>query len=179
MTPPTLTNRIEAYLDRLFGYAYSLCNDRDAAKDLVQDCAVRALGAKRVPEDDAAYRAWLFRILRNLFLDNCRRDGRTDRWFRDETVRASAMEYLDVDERLVDVITVRLEFGKLPPIHREILGLVDIAGFSYAEAASHLDLPVGTVMSRVSRARRTLLETIAESDVRPITAFKKRHAREQ
>jgi len=61
--------RIEAYLRRLYGYAVSLAGNHHQAEDLVQECALRALTAKNVPGDEPAYRAWLFRILRNAFVD--------------------------------------------------------------------------------------------------------------
>ncbi len=68
----TERTRIEAYLRRLYGYAFSLAGDHHQAEDLVQECAVRALTAKNTPRDERAYRAWLFRILRNAFLDQVR-----------------------------------------------------------------------------------------------------------
>ena len=66
--------RIEAYLRRLYGYALSLARNHHQAEDLVQECALRALSAKNTPDDEPAYRAWLFRILRNAFLDGVRRE---------------------------------------------------------------------------------------------------------
>ena len=65
-------HRIEAYLDRLFGYALSLVGERDEARELVQICALKALSAHKVPNDEPAYRAWLFRIQRNVFIDQRR-----------------------------------------------------------------------------------------------------------
>ncbi len=163
------TNDPSDYLDRLFGYAYSLCGDRDDARDLVQDCALKAMTARRTPEDAPAYRAWLFKILRNQHFDRLRRRRTAEAWSEEiSALPTRETEYSTVDERLIDVITVKMEFSKLPAVHREILGLIDIAGFSYAEAAAHLDVPVGTVMSRVSRARKTLLSAIAEADVHPL-----------
>ena len=65
--------RIETYLGRLFGYAFSLTRNREDSRDLVQDCVLRALSAQSVPGDEPAYRAWLFRILRNLWYDQIKR----------------------------------------------------------------------------------------------------------
>jgi RNA polymerase sigma-70 factor (ECF subfamily) len=160
-------NRLESYLSRLFGYALSLTNDREQAGDLVQECALKALSAKRVPEDEAAYRAWLFRILRNAFLDRRRRAGQ-----HGTTVELTDDEVLNgeiwrSDDRLISAITVRIGITKLSQSHREVLAVIDIVGFSYAEAAEFLSVPVGTVMSRVSRARRALLHCISEDNVRP------------
>ena len=68
-------HRLEPYLGRLFGYAISLANERDLALELVQDCMVKALAARETPRDEPAYRAWLFRILRNAAIDRLRNGG--------------------------------------------------------------------------------------------------------
>ncbi len=159
-------NRLEGYLSRLFGYGLSLTNDREQAGDLVQECALKALSAIRVPTDEAAYRAWLFRILRNTFLDRQRRAGRLG-----PSVELTGDEPLNGDfwlrdDRLINAITVRLGMAKLSRSHREVLAVVDMIGFSYAEAAKLLSVPVGTVMSRVSRGRQALLHNIGEGKVR-------------
>ena len=65
--------RIEVYLTRLYGYVLSLAGDHHQAEDLVQESAMRALSATNIPGDEPAYRAWLFRILRNAFIDQTRR----------------------------------------------------------------------------------------------------------
>ena len=159
--------RIEGYIDRLFGYAVSLTNDRDQALELVQDCAVKALSAGQKPEDEAAYRAWLFRILRNTFIDSLRRkriapntpvelsaDGSTEVWRFDQSV--------------TNTLAVRAALARLRQDQREIIALVDIVGFTYAEVADLLKIPNGTVMSRVSRARAALLDLITGDNVVPL-----------
>ena len=164
--------RIEPYMKRLYGYAYSLTRDPDRAKDLTHDCAVRALAAVKVPVDEPAYRSWLFRILRNQFIDGLRRDRRTAYIFECELPESGQMEYWGGDERLVDRLNVKLAFQKLEMRQREILALVDVAGLSYRETAEVLCVPSGTVMSRVSRARGKLLALIEESNVRPLSQGK-------
>ncbi len=165
--------RIEPYLKRLYGYAFSLAGDRQRAEDLVQECAIRALTAKTVPVDEPAYRAWLFRILRNAFYDRRRRE-RIAAEVPDDGNFSGALEYWQGDERFISVLTVKLEMAKLPPPQREILALIDIAGLSYAEAAEFLEVPVGTVMSRISRARRALLEAVTASNVHELPVKKKK-----
>ena len=160
--------RIEPYMKRLYGYAFSLTGDADRAKDLTQDCAVKALAAVRVPIDEPAYRSWLFRIMRNSFIDGLRRDRRAACIFDDDPSEPGTMEYSGGDERLVDRLNVKLAFRKLEIRHREILALVDVAGLSYLEASKVLGVPAGTVMSRVSRARGKLLAMVEESNVRPL-----------
>lgn len=164
--------RIEPYLPRLYGYAFSLLRDAPSAEDLVQDCALRAISARSVPTDEAAYRAWLFRIMRNLFFDGLRRDQRAAFVIDPDASEEDGVEYWGGDERLIDQVTVRLAFERLDARHREILGLVDISGLSYREAASVLDVPDGTVMSRISRARKKLLELIEDSNVRALPVRK-------
>jgi RNA polymerase sigma-70 factor, ECF subfamily len=165
--------RIEPYLQRLFGYAFSLARDRHRAEDLVQECAIRALAAKNAPTDEPAYRAWLFRILRNAFYDRRRRDRIAAEAAKDVNFPGT-MEFWHGDERFISVLTVKLEMAKLPAPQREILALIDIAGLSYAEAAEFLEVPVGTVMSRISRARRALLDAITASNVHELPVKKKK-----
>ena len=157
---------LESHLTRLYGYAFSLCNHRDDAMDLVQDCAAKALAARNPPVDPPAYRAWLFKILRNTFFDQRRsREVRAD-YVSQQSKLENSGEYWIADERLINVITVKAELSRLPETHREIIGLIDIAGLSYAEAAETLGVPTGTVMSRISRARATLIDGIFEGKVR-------------
>lgn len=157
-------DRLEPYLGRLFGYALSLSNDRDLALELMQDCMVKALAARQAPGDEAAYRAWLFRILRNAAIDRIR-NGAPAPLSLDEGPDVADPASLRVEESLINQLTVRAGMTCLSGAHREIIALVDIAGFSYAEAAALLQVPVGTVMSRVSRARRALLAAISEHNV--------------
>lgn len=168
--------RVEGYLKRLSGYAFCLTNDRDQARDLVQECAVRALSAARVPRDEAAYRAWIFTILRNLFIDRLRRQRETNDDLPDDRA-VDSWQVWHCDESLVTGLTVKLGLEKLKPAHREILGLVDIAGFTYHETAQILGVPPGTVMSRVSRARQALLDVLADSNVRALPLRRRRRSR--
>ena len=97
--------RIEVYLTRLYGYALSLAGDHHQAEDLVQESAMRALSATNIPGDEPAYRAWLFRILRNAFIDQTRRRktvamAAEDKKFLPET------EFWQGDERHITVLTV-------------------------------------------------------------------------
>jgi RNA polymerase sigma-70 factor (ECF subfamily) len=166
-------SRIEPYLKRLYGYAFSLAGNRHRAEDLVQECAIRALAAKNAPVDEPAYRAWLFRILKNAFFDRRRRD-RVAAEAPDDGNFSGAMEFWQGDERFISVLTVKLEMAKLPPRQREILALIDIAGLSYAEAANFLEVPQGTIMSRISRARRALLEAVTASNVHELPVTRKK-----
>ncbi|MEE8393842.1 MAG: RNA polymerase sigma factor [Rhodospirillales bacterium] len=166
-------SRIENYLKRLYGYAYGLTGNVADANDLVQECALKTLSAKREPDDENAYRAWLFRILKNAFIDAFRKRTPYLISLNDEHINQQ-VEFFDIDERFINVVTVRSALAKLPSMHHRIISLIDITGLSYAETAEKLDIPLGTVMSRISRARRTLIELIGDENVEPSTARRRR-----
>jgi len=158
--------RIESYIPRLYGYGFSLSGDVHDAHDLVQETAVKALNSIRVPADEPAYRAWLFKILRNTWLDTIRRRNRRLAVVENDLTCADrATSAWTCDDSLISSLTVRLCLTKMSPAHREVLGLVDISGFSYGEAAAILDVPVGTVTSRVARARSAMLAQLASGNV--------------
>ena len=153
---------LPALMPRLVAFARTMLGDADAARDLVQEAAARALGAGRVPADAPAYRAWMFRIVRNAALDELRRRRIVP------AEEAAPVDLWRFDDACIARITVEQGLAALGAQHREIIALIDIAGFSYAEAADVLDVPIGTVMSRVTRARNALLAAIEASSVRPL-----------
>lgn len=152
----------------LFGYACALTRDSDDAADLFQDSVVRAMSSGSVPGDERAFRTWLFKILRNLWIDRIRSRQRQRKVNSDlETSPESTAG--GADDAVVNHLAVRQAFQRLSKSHRDVLALVDIGGFSYEEAAKILDVPRGTVMSRVSRARQALSESLAGSGVTPMS----------
>ena len=169
-------DRLKPYMGRLFGYALSLASDRDLALELVQDCMVKALAARESPTHEPAYRAWLFRILRNLWYDQIKRPKLVEIGLPAEDLLADT-DVWSGDERRINALTVRLGLSRLSLQQREVIALVDIVGFTYAEAARVLDLPAGTVMSRLSRARRALLAILADDKGRAPALGAERRAR--
>ena len=163
---------IQGVAAQLYGYAMSLCADPTLAEDLAQEAIARAIGARQAPDQQPAFRAWLFRILRNAFIDHTRRTGRLVSLDADdmtETIdnhRTNGPEIFD--DSLINALTVRFALTRLKAPQREIIGLVDVAGFSYAEAADMLGVPVGTVMSRLSRARAELANVIVDTNIVPM-----------
>ena len=155
-----------ALLPRLHAFARSMLGDADAASDLVQEAATRALAACRVPNEPPAYRAWMFKIVRNAALDELRR--RRSHIVEDHP----PIDLWSFDEGRIAKITVEQALAVLAQGHRDIISLIDIAGFSYGETAEILNVPVGTIMSRIARARSALLAAIDASSVRPL---KSRH----
>jgi RNA polymerase sigma-70 factor (ECF subfamily) len=155
-------DRLAPLLPRLVAFARTLLGDAEAARDLVQEAVLRALAARQVPADEPAYRAWMFRIVRNAAYDELRR--RRQQPLDD----LEAVDLWSFDQARIARITVEQGLAAVSPVHREIIALIDIAGFSYCEAAELLAVPVGTVMSRITRARGALLAAIESSSVRPM-----------
>ncbi len=165
MTGP---NRFTKHMPRLLAFAMALTGDEALAEDLVQEAYLRALKAKQMPLEEAAIGAWMFKILRHSFIDHLRRQQRLEAFFSREEMDETQLDEHSVwsaAERAIDAMTVRQAFQKLNGAQREILGLVDVSGLSYAEAAEVLEVPLGTVMSRVSRARHAMVAALAESNV--------------
>jgi RNA polymerase sigma-70 factor (ECF subfamily) len=155
---------LEKRRELLYRLAYSWCHNAALADDLVQDAMVKALKNARQLKDTAAIKGWLSKILANCWYDHLRR-------YR-ETVDLDNMPYEeatstgDVHEQQDIVSRVRTMIATLPVGQRQVITLVDLAGFSYIEIAEILDIPIGTVMSRISRARSVLREKLADYDPR-------------
>jgi RNA polymerase sigma-70 factor (ECF subfamily) len=154
---------LPALLPRLVAFARTIIGNRDDARDLVQEAAARALAARNVPTDAPAYRAWAFRIVRNAALDELR--SRAPRKYE---LPHTPVDLWRFDDACIAKITIEQGLATIAPDHREIIALIDIAGFSYTETAELLGIPVGTVMSRIARARAALLQTIDASSIRPL-----------
>ncbi len=169
-------SRLEAQLDRLINYAQCLSGNREDARDLAQSCAVKALAARKVPSDERAYRAWLFKILRNTFLDNLRKQATHDN-ILSELMENSEFggnnqqdsSVYNIEQKNINILSVHAGLAKLNADQREILVLVDMTGFSYREAADILHLPIGTVMSRLSRSRNALLREMDGINIGPVS----------
>ena len=149
--------------DRLYRMAYAWTHNPHLADDLVQQTLCKALSNQKQLKDPGAAEAWLFRIL-----SNCLKD-----YYRTKREVLSAEELVIVDDRTPEreseeqqlVRKVRRAVQKLPLPQRQVITLVDLEGFTYASVAEVLEIPVGTVMSRLCRGRRSLREFL--TDVRP------------
>lgn len=147
---------IEAEIPRLRRFALTLTRERDAADDLVQDCIARALGAWATRRGDAdALRPWLFAILHNCWRSRQQRDGaRPDNRPLDDAGEGpseSGGQWEKLELRALDAA-----LALLPDEQRALLLLVAVEGLSYEEAARVQAIPLGTVMSRLARARERL-----------------------
>lgn len=169
MRPP-LQEEALAHIDSLFGYALTLTRSHTEAEDLVQETYLRAIGAAHRLTPDSNIKSWLFTILRNIFLNQVRsrRAGPNHVSSDDETGAPLPL----ADERTLDPLAsllndtkrheIRLAMEGLPPMFREVLVLREFEGLSYAEIAQVLDCPVGTVMSRLGRAREKLRQQLSQ-----------------
>ena len=156
----------------LTAYATALTQNRDLADDLMQDTLLK-IYEKGIPvRNDVKTKHYLFRMLRNLHIDNLRK-SKVRMEYAAEQARlfsVSATAEFDTVEQLI----VRDAFSLLSPEHREILFLVDVMGFRYADAAETLGVAMGTVMSRVSRARSQMIDNLEASPVRPLERGRKK-----
>jgi len=152
---------VVAFLPNLKRFALSLCRKPDVAEDLVQITAERAFRARQQFDPATRLEAWLFRILRNAWIDMVRRDTtRGEVVDIHETPLADPVDSAaQTDDRLM-LDAVRAAMTTLPEDQRAVLHLVCVEGLSYAETAETLDIPRGTVMSRLSRARLALARKV-------------------
>lgn len=147
---------VEAAIPGLRRYALALTRDPDVADDLVQDALERALKRRRLWRPTGTVKAWLFTILHNRFISDRRREGRRAQDApMDAAIHATAPDNPIANVALAEagrmIETLSLD-------QKTTLLLVAVEGLTYAEAAAATGVPIGTVMSRLARARRTLAE---------------------
>jgi RNA polymerase sigma factor (sigma-70 family) len=154
-----MLQQVEPLIPALRRYARSLLRNRTGADDLVQDCLERAIS--RWPQRrDGEVRSWLFAILHNLAIDRFRKaanrgthipiDDAAENEFGEAATQEQKLMYRDVMTKL----------SRLPEDQRAVLLLVAVEDLSYADAAKVLGIPIGTVMSRLSRARERLQQEL-------------------
>src|SRR5215475_9181348 len=159
--------------DQVYRVARRLVSTREEAEDLMQETYARAFRAWRSYQPGTNLRAWLLRILTNLNIDRGRRLQRSPDtqpleegdYFLYNKLESTLGEENRQEERVIERLSqnaVVEALSEVPHDFRDVLVLVDIGEFSYADAAQILDIPVGTVMSRLHRARRILKGELAE-----------------
>jgi RNA polymerase sigma-70 factor (ECF subfamily) len=153
---PGTVSVMEACIPALRRYAGSLLRDRQEVDDLVHDCLVRALDRLHTRRGDSEMRPWLFAIMHNLYVSQVRRKRMRGEAEPLETVAESAVGVGARQEEHVQTREVMAEVQRLPDDLRSVLLLVTVEDLSYSEVAEVLDIPIGTVMSRLSRARERL-----------------------
>lgn len=167
-TQETFEDLLQSHLDGLYGAALRYTREPQAAEDLVHDTAVRALRFKDSFEMGTNFKAWIYTILTNTFIHKYRRRQRereilggvtrrdVENRLHSEDSRSAAQdpENSYLRDMLSDDVLAALD--ALPEEYRMVIVLCDLQGLSYKEIADAIDRPVGTVMSRLYRGRRTL-----------------------
>jgi len=158
-----IRDELTEHVPRLRRYARALINNRELADDLVQDTLERALGRTELFRAGTDLRAWLFTIMHNLFVNQVRKssargvhvsvddEGIPETDYAVPASQMSTLEVRDLDYAL----------QRLPADQREVVLLVGLEEMSYADVALALDIPIGTVMSRLSRGRERLRALMA------------------
>lgn len=155
--------QLKTILPRLRVYALSLTRDRDAAEDLVHDTVVKALTGRGSFEPGTNLSAWVFRIQRNEFISGLRR---TRPSVPVDSAIAESLSHQPHQESRLVMREFMSAFGKLASTQREALLLAVLEGQPYEEIAAHTGVSVGTVKSRISRARDTLERLLLEGETR-------------
>jgi len=160
------------HLDALYNFALRLTSDPNDAEDLVQDTVVKAYRFFGSYEKGTNAKAWLFRILKNSYINNYRKKSKKPQQVDYdevatfyETVRAERTDTSDLEDQMYrvlmdDDITGALE--QLPEDFRTVVLLCDVEGFTYEEIANMLDVPIGTIRSRLHRGRNLLKAQLME-----------------
>ncbi|WP_394787151.1 RNA polymerase sigma factor [Rhodoferax sp.] len=147
---------VEPMIPALRRYARALLRDRDLADELVQDCLERVISRWEQRRDVNDTRQWVFAILHNLALHRMRQQSRRGLHVAIDDVDEAEMSTPAPQEDRIRHHELMRALDSLPEEQRSVLLLVAVEDFSYAEAANALDIPAGTVMSRLSRARQRL-----------------------
>lgn len=163
ITEAKLSEWMDKYAARLINLSAVICRDRHQAEEIVQEAFVK-LWRKPPEAGEIAYASWLRRVVTNLSinaLQRTRRPGPLPEHSADPSLRSSArpQERCEQDERLQ---RVNLAMDRLDPAKRAVLVLRAYEGLSYEDIAQHLGVPVGTVMSRLNRARRALMDEMKQ-----------------
>jgi len=158
----SLRDDLLASIPNLRAFAVSLCGNSERADDLVQETLMKAWAKFDSFEEGTNLRAWLFTILRNEFYSQVRKKGRE---VEDaDGAYAARLASQPAQEGHMNLRDFRIALAQLPDDQREALILVGASGFSYEEAAEICQCAVGTIKSRVSRARARLSEILALED---------------
>jgi RNA polymerase sigma-70 factor, ECF subfamily len=173
MPPNSFKDDLVAETKNLRAFAISLSGSVSVADDLVQETLLRAWSKSDKFQPGTSLRAWLFTILRNIYYSNYRKRAREVQdsdgaYARRLTVSGNQESHLDLED-------FRRALTKLPAEQREVLTLVGASGLSYEEAAAICEVEIGTIKSRLSRARAKLVELLGlDNDSAP--TLERRHA---
>ena len=173
MPPTSFKDELIAEIKNLRAFAISLSGSVSLADDLVQETLLRAWSKSDKFQPGTSLRAWLFTILRNIYYSNYRKRAREVQ--DSEGAYARRLIVSGDQESHLDLEDFRKALAKLPAEQREVLTLVGASGLSYEEAAAICDVEIGTIKSRLSRARSKLVELLGlEESPAPAAAIERR-----
>lgn len=161
-----MSNELKSLLPALRRFAYSLTGSVADADDLLQETVLKLLS--KPPASDVPLQRWAFTVCRNLWIDQYRA-GRS-RQLATDALAYQHETYSDGERTILQQLQldeVNLAMNKLPAEQREVLALVAVQGLSYREAAEALDVPAGTIMSRLARARSALCRYLQPDPFQP------------
>jgi len=153
--------KLSQIIPELRRYSFALINHKDSADDLVQDSLERALTKSHLWTDSKPLKPWVFSIMHNIYANNARRYSRMPLLTPIQDLDDLHHSH-EMDTSLNDMMN---SLNQLTNEHREILLLIGLEQMSYAETAEILCIPIGTVMSRIARARKNLRSTMHENTV--------------
>jgi len=158
----TFIHELENCIPALRRYAFTLFHQQDDADDLVQDCLERAIRKQNLWQKKSSLRAWLFTMQHNLFVNQLKSKAR-----KPELVSSSEELTHIIDNNQPNVLMRDIHYcmQQLTEDQREVLLLITVEGFSYKEVGNIVGIPIGTVMSRLSRARE-MLQKLMSGEVR-------------
>ncbi|MCW5938674.1 MAG: sigma-70 family RNA polymerase sigma factor [Fimbriimonadaceae bacterium] len=165
---------VEKYEHRAYQYAYRLTRDSDEAADIVAEAFLRVYNAIGNFRSQAAFGTWLYRILTNCYLDQRKKDKSRFQTSLEATIQTASGEFerqvedtrdgpVEETERAAREEAVQEALEKMPDYQRAMLVMFHIEGLAYEEIAEALDLPLGTVKSRLNRARVALRDHLASN----------------
>ena len=161
--PSPFEDQLAALLPRLRRFAHALSRNSSDADDLVQMTIERALRSRLQWQAGTRLDSWLYKIMRNLWIDTVRSRSRKEKFEVEEDEAENLGEDpRDAMDAAVDLKRIMAAMERLPEEQREIVALILIEGFGYRETAELLDLPIGTVSSRLVRGRTALLGMMGE-----------------
>ena len=161
MSPPELSAELVTLLPRLRRFARALARNPHDADDLVQVALERALARAHQLRPDAALAAWVFGILRHAWIDELRARARSGRVFAPEEAGQNVGDAGHGAQ--TEMLSVQQAMGRLPEDQRVAVALVLVEGLAYKEAAHVLDVPIGTLTSRLARGREALQAILGEN----------------
>lgn len=158
---------LKEHLDTIFSYSLFITGNREKALDLMQETMVTVLTKKHLYAEESHFRSWIFRVLKNNYLNQIKKNAVRNEVYLNDISReneetplfSSGFESRNLMEEMSDPILrdrIGAVFEEMPFEYKDVVILIEIEGSSYEEAARQLEIPVGTVMSRLHRARNYL-----------------------